>query len=407
MRFAIKTFGCRTNIAESEWLISKLLAQGFCVDNTDPDILIINTCTVTENATRKIRQFINATHTKKPAGSIIVFGCGVRQKDNQYSAMDAVDMSLDDEEEVYEYVIEKFASTSPQLETEAPNSVLRSRATIKVQEGCNEFCSYCIIPLVRGRERSLPLKQIIAMAKQKEQEGYHEIVLTGTHIGHYGLDLEPALSIRTLVDAILEATHDIRIRISSIEPEMFDLALYEIFGYDRVCPHIHLCLQSGSDTVLSLMGRRYTTKEFQIIVQKVREVRPDIAITTDVIVGFPGEKEEHFQETKQYIERIAFAKLHVFPFSVRPQTRAGYMTDMIDMETIQERSRILQQLSEKLETAYATSYIGQSVDVVFENEYKGISGNYLEVYVSDPHEPRTLSTVTITKVKERFKVEGR
>lgn len=407
MQFFVKTLGCRTNIAESEWLIKELIREGFTYSETKPQLVIVNSCTVTHVADRKTRQSIRSIKKQYPQSIIVVTGCGARNENISYDSMEEVDHVIPSIDQVKKTIIETYRHTSPSFDLDfKKDEVFHTRATVKVQEGCNSFCSYCIIPLVRGRERSIPLETVEHEISSCINDNVPEIVLTGTHLGHYGLDLDSDMNIGKLISHILRMGDDFRIRLSSIEPEKYSDSFYEIFENPRVCPHIHLCLQSGSQKVLEDMGREYLLSHFADIVNSLREIRPELAVTTDVIAGFPTETRAEFDNSKKFIEEVGFAKLHVFPYSVRPQTRAGYLDKSVPNAELTARSQELRTLSNELGRGFVQNNLNSEREVVFETETVGITDNYIKASVICPQIPGTIKKIKLISEIGPLRAEG-
>ncbi|GAF95704.1 unnamed protein product, partial [marine sediment metagenome] len=294
-------------------------------------IYILNTCTVTHIADRKSRHLLRLARRRNPDALIIAIGCYAERAAGELAQVAGADMVLGNEEKarLLDVLGERgLISTSSAL---CP-PMLRTRSLVKIQEGCNQFCSYCIVPLVRGRERSLPLDEAVAEVRARVEMGYREVVLTGTQIGSYRQSLE------CLIQRILAETEITRLRLSSLQPQEITMGLLALWQDERLCRHLHLPLQSGSDPVLKRMGRRYSAADYEEAVARVREAMPDVAITTDVMVGFPGETDEEFEESYRFCQRIAFANIHVFPYSQRPATPAALMPEKIDERVKKERS---------------------------------------------------------------------
>lgn len=384
------------NQAETEELAQRFLAAGFRIVsiNDAADAYVINTCTVTHIADRKSRQIIRQAKRSNPAALIAATGCYVNASPDDVQNVGHIDLLVNnkDKPRIAEIISEALgvwqdAHTPP---AEWPHS--RTRSFIKIEDGCNKLCSFCIVPLARGRERSVPPDDVIRTVNERVALGHKEVVLTGVHIGAYGKDLKskPRPNLNALVEAILTRTNVSRLRLSSIEPMDFTPEMLAIWRNPRVCRHVHLPLQSGSDTVLKRMRRRYTAARFAEIVAQIREAIPDVAITTDIIVGFPGETDDEFQQTYCFAEEVAFAGIHVFKYSPRRGTLAATMPDQVPYETKKARSEALIQLATASSRAFAKRFIGQVVDVLYESEiingservWEGLTDNYLRVHTA-------------------------
>lgn len=388
MKFYIYTLGCKVNAYESEVMKEKLLANGYIYDEEHPDIVIVNTCSVTNMADNKSKKMVR--HFKKlfPKSKIVVAGCSTENKEKEYSNMD-IDILIGNvkKSEIVELLKEDnykyFAHTRklPFEDMTINSFTTHNRAFIKIEDGCDNFCSYCIIPFTRGSIRSKDFEKVISEVKTLVEHGHKEIVLTGIHTGSYnseGKDLTDVIHEISKIDGLE------RIRISSIEAtELNDKFLEELKVNSKICNHLHIPIQSGSNTILKSMKRKYTLDEYEKIIDKVRNVRPNISISTDLIVGFPGESEELFKETLDTLNRIKFSKIHVFPYSKRDGTAAALMPNQIDEAIKKDRSRVVFELSSKFEEEYAIKFIGSEIEVLVETGNIGTSSNYLKVLLND------------------------
>ena len=396
MTFHIYTLGCKVNSYESDVMSDDLKNHGYIeVPLTEPaDISIINTCSVTNTADQKSRKIIHHVRKQNPGGIVVAVGCSIQ---NSGSSVDdgVADILIGNvgkskiTEFISEYVKtnEKQASISAidhvKFETMKLNNFSKTRAFVKIQDGCNNFCSYCIIPYTRGNVRSKLAKDVLEEVNTLVKNGHKEIVLTGIHTGGYGLDLDD-YGFADLLYELVQIKGLERIRISSIEiTELNNHVLKLIKEYPILVDHLHIPLQSGSNTVLKRMNRKYNTSEFIAKVNEIRSIRPNISLTTDVIVGFPGETEEEFLETNDTIKRVGFSKLHVFPYSRRTGTAADTMENQISEPIKKERVHSLIALSKELEQAYFEKFIGSEMVVLSETEKDGYltghTGNYLTV----------------------------
>ncbi|MBI5152656.1 MiaB/RimO family radical SAM methylthiotransferase [Candidatus Peregrinibacteria bacterium] len=406
-RIAFKTLGCKANRAESDLLSEKLEMAGHkIVDSYGwPDIYIVNTCSVTNEADKKSRQAIRALKRSCSKARIFVFGCGVLAHRDFYKSMPEVDFAAAEPSEILKKI---RGGRGCWRGTGVNLNVNRTRAVIKIQDGCNNSCSYCIVRILRGREKSYPMKEILKRINQKVSEGYKEIVLTGINItswrGTGVLERDGGVNDFTdLIRMILDNTAVNRLRISSIEPESVNRKFSLLLREQRLCPHIHLPLQSGSNKILELMRRKYDTKKFAAACRLIKSFSPDAAITTDIIVGFPNETEKDFQETVRLCEKIEFAKIHVFPYSPRRGTPASVMPDQIDVKIKARRAKILRNLSDKLRLKFIKARLGKIYEVLFEerkrgaadNVWSGLTPNYIKVNVNS----RSLNANIIKKIK--------
>ncbi len=382
LSFSIKTLGCKVNQYESE-LISENLAFLGLKKEAFPcgDFSIINACSVTKKTESKVRNYIyKALKTSKK--KIILCGClSPELKSFAIEKNIAVIANLNKINDTVFYITGKNAPLKFLTSFSA-----KTRAFVKIQEGCNSFCSYCIIPYLRSVLQSKPFEHILQEILNLESRGYKEIVLTGTHIGKYKYK---NFALHNLLNYLIKNTSDkIRFRLSSIEPNEITAPLIEILKNKKVCPHMHIPLQSASTKILKLMNRKYTYTDFRSLISKLRNSIENLTITTDIIVGFPGETEEDFKETLQAIKENQFIKVHIFPFSKRPFTKAKDMKYQIPSKTINERKKYLEDVSSRFTFLAKKEWIGKTVTVLFERKnksmqefYEGFSENYLKVLV--------------------------
>lgn len=358
------------------------------------DIYIINTCTVTNMSERKSRQILRRAKELNPKSILCVVGCYAQVAKDELSKMKEIDIVLgtNDRANIVECV-ENFINSKKKIQEVSDIMAQRkylewggiaytdkARAEIKVQDGCDRYCTYCLIPYARGPVRSRDLEEVYEEVSKIAESGIKEIVITGIHISSYGKDLNPKL---TLID-LLEKIHDVqgieRIRLGSLEPLIITEDFVErLKKLPKICNHFHLSLQSGCNATLERMNRRYTTADFRKIVSILRKNIPEVALTTDIIVGFPGETEEEFNETHEFLREIAFSKMHVFKYSPRKGTKAAGFKNQVDGITKNKRSDILIALSNKNEEKFAKQYIGKEINVLFENETEGHTTNYIKV----------------------------
>ena len=401
MTFNIYTLGCKVNTYESNVMSDLLKNKGYkeVSTNDKADISIINTCTVTNTADRKSFKTIRHAIKQNENSIIVVVGCMSQNKKDEVLKVDGVNIVLGNigKSKVVEYIDEYIKTKNKKLDifdmmdaTFEPmilNNFNKTRAFIKIQDGCNNYCAFCIIPYVRGNVRSKDKELVLKEANNLIENGHKEIVLTGIHTGHYGSDLDN-YTFSDLLTELCKIKGLERLRISSIEiTELDDNFLNVLNNNKTLVDHMHIPLQSGSDSVLKRMNRKYDKKYFIDKIDKIRKIRPLISITTDVIVGFPGETEEEFNETIETIKKIKFTKLHVFPYSRREGTVADSMDNQIDEKTKHERVKILMNLSIELEKEYMNKFINKEV-VFIPEVYKdgyliGHTGNYLQVKVKE------------------------
>ena len=409
MKFMIYTLGCKVNAYESEVMKEKLLANHYVYEENTPDIVIINTCSVTNIADQKSRKMVR--HFKKlyPNSTLVVAGCSSFHKQEEYQKM-GIDILLGNQQKgkIVELLENYFETQKPYVffpdtrqlpfeDMQIDKFTTHTRAYVKIQDGCDNFCSYCVIPYVRGSIRSKDFHSALKEIETLVKNGHQEIVLTGIHTGSYGYKTEHDLT--DLIHEMSKLEKLKRIRISSIEvTELNDKFLDEQARKPKICNHLHIPLQAGSDEILKQMNRKYTLKEFSNKIKKIREIRPDISITTDVIVGFPGETEELFLKTMKTVKEFAFSKIHVFPYSVREGTKAAIMPHQVSKEEKHERSKRLIALSEELENKYAQKFLGKTLEVLIEKNNEGFTSNYLKVKSQTPLENNTLVFLKITNI---------
>lgn len=399
---AFYTLGCKVNQYETAALASLFARRGYKVseDFEGPaDVYVINTCTVTRTADQKSRQAIRRAIRRNPDAVVVVTGCYAQVNPEAVAAIPGVDVVVGTfgRERLVDLVEEAMATGQqvvavadfPQecrFEELPAFFTSRTRAYLKIQEGCRDFCTYCLVPYARGPVRSREPVAVLREARRLLTTGFRELVLTGTHIGLYGSDLEPPVNLAELIARILELPGLTRLRLSSIEPKEVTPALVDLMAQDRrFCPHLHIPLQSGADEILCRMGRRYTTAEYEALVTFLRERIPDVAITTDVMVGFPGETDEAFESTVTFVRRVGFAGLHVFKFSPRPGTPAATFTPQVPEVVKERRKSVLLRLSEELAHAFASRFLGRVVSVLVEGKnergfWEGLTEHYVPVF---------------------------
>ncbi|MEV5028644.1 tRNA (N(6)-L-threonylcarbamoyladenosine(37)-C(2))-methylthiotransferase MtaB [Paenibacillus sp. LPE1-1-1.1] len=396
---AFYTLGCKVNFYDTEAIWQLFKNEGYeQVDfEATADVYLINTCTVTNTGDKKSRQIIRRAVRRNPDAVIAVTGCYAQTSPAEIMAIEGVDLVIgtQDREKIMTFVnqiqddrkpvnaVRNIMKTRDFEELDVPDFSERTRAFLKIQEGCNNFCTFCIIPWSRGLSRSRAPQSVLEQAKQLVASGYKEIVLTGIHTGGYGDDMENYNLTSLLWD--LDKVEGLeRIRISSIEASQIDDAMIDVLNRSsKMCRHLHIPLQAGEDSVLKRMRRKYTTAEFAAKIKRLHEAMPGVAITTDVIVGFPGETEEMFEEGFRFMEDLKFAEMHVFPYSKRTGTPAARMDEQVDDEVKNERVHKLIDLSEKMQLAYAKQYVGQVLDVIPERDYKGAPGTGLVMGYTD------------------------
>ncbi len=391
----LETHGCKLNQADTQLLARELATAGYDVarKTEDADVYVLNTCTVTHVADRKARQAVRAAKRRNPNGLVVVTGCYAQRAPDDLRSMPEIDLVVGNvDKPSLARMIGRLASDPDTAcaigDDEALSQVLRirSRAMVKIQEGCDQVCAYCIVPTVRGRERSIPVDEIVSTANAYADIGCREVVLTGTQLGSYGFDLED-VNIVGLVRNLLERTEVPRIRISSLQPQDISDELLELWEDPRLCPHFHVPLQSGSDSILKAMRRRYTSAEFQDSVRRIKESVRGAAVTADVIVGFPGETESDFRDSVAACVEAELASTHVFPYSIRPGTSAAYYKDQIKPPRKSARVKELAEVVDGLAREFREASVGQTRQVLWERAessdgvtaWLGLTDNYLRV----------------------------
>ncbi|MFM8269693.1 MAG: tRNA (N(6)-L-threonylcarbamoyladenosine(37)-C(2))-methylthiotransferase MtaB, partial [Pseudomonadota bacterium] len=383
MRIAFKTFGCRANSNDTDALYLEAIRRGYTpVSETEPaDAYVINTCTVTENADRDARHQAHRFKRQNQGGLVALVGCYAQVGREELLKLPEVDFLVGtaNKFKTLDYFEEAFRTGKIEkdrvelakgfLPEHFPGS-RNARATIKIQDGCNYKCSFCIIPEARGRSRSLPLQTVLQQVRDAHEQGFQEIVLTGIHLAHYGWDQNTDLA--KLLEAIFEIKNGPRVRVSTLDPFEIPDNLIDLLRHEpRLCPHFHIALQSGNDEILRSMRRLYKAHEFTDVSVKLKNANPDTFVGVDVIVGFPGEGENEFQDTVKLLKNSYWTKLHVFSFSARRGTVAAELTPAVPEAIIAERSKILRDLSEKRYEMFLNSQIGKEKAVVFEKLSKG------------------------------------
>jgi threonylcarbamoyladenosine tRNA methylthiotransferase MtaB len=398
-RFSVLTLGCKLNQYESECIRQSLANRGWEYRdfNEGADVYIINTCTVTQKTDARCRNAVRKAKRISPEAVIIVTGCYSETQPERLSAMPETDLVLGNSQKAaIPGILDEMSGQAPDVEGGAAGQfpvieefLDHSRAFIKVQEGCDASCSYCIIPRARGGSSSVPADQILRQVDILQSNGYNEIVLTGIHIGRYGYELDGGMNLARLIDKILENTDDLRLRLSSIEvTEVTSDLIRLIKGTERIASHLHIPLQSGDDEILESMNRPYTTGYFSEKISELISECEGIAVGTDIMVGFPGETDRHFKYTYEFVSRLPLAYFHVFSFSRRPGTKAWDMQHQVAPEVKKKRSRKLIALGRRKKTEFMKSRIGrcelclvQGPQHRFSRFSRTISGNYNEVYI--------------------------
>ena len=406
MKVAFHTLGCKVNQYETEAMREQFEKDGFqSVGEEDfADVYVINTCTVTNMGDKKSRQIISRARRTNPDAIIAAVGCYSQMAPKEVSEIPGVDVVLGtrNKGDVVYYVNKAKDEGQPQVHVQPvlQNKKFedlkiedyqdKTRAFLKIQDGCNRFCTYCTIPYARGSVCSKDPNKVLEEVKELAAHGFKEVILSGIHTASYGLDLEGNINLINIIEEIEKIEGIERIRIGSIEPAFFTEEVIEkIKGFKKLCPHFHLSLQSGCDATLKRMNRRYTAKEYEESVNMLRKTLLDVSISTDVIVGFPGETEEEFNETYEYLKKIHLTKTHVFKYSPRKGTKAADMPNQVDGNIKDIRSKALIELSDKNEYDFNKKFIGRVMDVLIEKEikdkpdfYEGYTRNYIKVIVN-------------------------
>ena len=404
MKIAMATLGCKVNQSDAATLAAELAAQGHEIvsSRSVADVYILHTCTVTQKADYQSRQLIRRAIRQNPSGKIIITGCYAQTQPEVLKAIPGVDwiVGVGEQEKIPVFVDRREKQQKAQVISSAIEEVRsfreerdplfgkRNRAYLKVQDGCNSFCSYCIVPYTRGRNRSLPWERALSRVQALCASGFQEIILTGIHLGTYGEDLIPPRSLADLLPAMEGENTGLRLRLSSIEPREVTPQLIAYLSRSKiVCPHLHIPLQSGDDGVLQRMNRDYSSVFFEGLVNRLIAAIPGLAIGIDVIGGFPGEDDRAFQNTVNFIERLPIAYLHVFPFSKRKGTKAASFPEPVPSQTIKARCQVLRDLGGTKRRAFYQAFLGKKVKVLVESRdrdggfWKGYSPNYIPVLI--------------------------
>jgi len=436
-RVAFYTLGCKVNQYDTQAMMEQFESRGYRIVDFDEkaDIYVINTCTVTNLADRKSRQMIRKAYRTNPEAAIVVVGCFAQRSAEEAAKIPGVKLVLGTQERhrIVDLVEQAQSSGEVMVDVrdimkvrEFENTPIssyegRTRAILKVQEGCNQFCTYCIIPYTRGPIRSRRPQEVLEEARRLADAGFKEIVLTGIHLASYGMDLQKELEGVNLV-YLLEKLNAIeglaRIRLGSIEPNFITPEFVKgIVKLHKVCRHFHVPLQSGSDTVLQRMKRRYTTQQYGQAIGMIRDSFPDAAITTDVMVGFPGETDAEFEETVNFVQEIGFSRLHVFQYSRREGTPAAQFPNQVPLKIKEQRSRVLIDVGHRMAQRYMEGFVGRVEEVYFEQEspcgaqtYEGYTQHYIRVVAHGQRDLKgQILKVELKEVKDDYmvgKVQG-
>ncbi|MFC1935685.1 tRNA (N(6)-L-threonylcarbamoyladenosine(37)-C(2))-methylthiotransferase MtaB [Chloroflexota bacterium] len=396
----IETHGCKLNQADSQALAWRFAQAGYCLveETAQADVCLVNTCTVTHVADRKARHALRDARRHNPHAVVVATGCYAQRAPHQLAQLDGVNLVLGNTQKdiLVNQVNQLLDLPKASCSTGTPRSEeavasLRTRAMVKIQEGCDQVCAYCIVPKVRGRERSIHPDVVVALIQRLVAEGCQEVVLTGTQLGTYGFET-PGPSLAGLINRILRRTSVPRLRVSSLQPQELSPELLDLWDDSRLCPHFHLPLQSGSAAVLKAMRRRYSPQQYVDAVEGIQQRVPRATVTTDVIVGFPGETEERFQESYQLCQEVRFAGFHIFPYSARPGTSAAHLEPKVEAREKRLRMVTMLALAREQVHSYRQSLLGTTCPVLWETSrsvagaqiWSGLTDNYVRVATVSP-----------------------
>jgi threonylcarbamoyladenosine tRNA methylthiotransferase MtaB len=407
-RIAFKTLGCRLNQYETDALVTDFDKAGYQLVGVDelPDVVVVNTCTVTNQSDQKSRTTISQAARANRDAVVVVTGCMANNFKEKLEGQDNITFVVENNRKssILSLVDAHFSgeilhpNQLPQdvFRYEPVQKSLHTRSAVKVQDGCDNFCTFCIIPMVRGRAVSRPVAEVLESVRKTIENGFKEIVITGVNIGRYE---DGEARFEDLLAQVLEVPGDFRVRISSLEPDGFGDRFVDLFKHPKLMPHLHLCLQSGSDKTLLRMRRMYDVEQFRKTVNLFRSVYPDFNFTTDIIVGFPGETEEEFQETLDAVREFNFSHVHTFKYSVRKGTRAERLENHIPEKIKTERSAQIRILSEENKRGYYQSLIGKTQDVLVEKVTKTKASGYGDLYIPVEFQANDIKKNTIQTVK--------
>jgi len=421
-RVAFYTLGCKMNAHETAYMEERFKEAGYEIVpfNEEADVYVVNTCTVTSTADAKSRKAIRRAKQRNPKALVVATGCYGEVYPEEVERVKEADFITGNAEKftMVELVEKRLRGEVPRVFVKGvwkdrrfyPLTLRhyegKSRAFLKVQQGCELFCTYCVIPKARGKMLSLPHQEALRQVKELVEAGYKEIILTGTHLGAYGKEFE-GWSLARLVEEIVKLPELYRVRISSVEPLEFTPELIEVItSSEKVAPHFHIPLQSGSKRVLERMGRRYSPEDYRRVVEEILKRRPEACIGTDVMVGFPGESEEEFEETLKLVESIPFGYLHVFPYSKREGTVAARLKDSVPPEVKKKRAEVLREVGKRKSLEYRRRFLGKELPAVVLSETEGgrstaLTDNYIRIILDRRVEPGETVKVKLTQVKEK------
>ncbi len=405
MRFAITTLGCKVNQYDSAVIESRFSEAGMerCGFDEVADVYVVNTCTVTDRADTESLKLARRARRRNPAARVIMTGCLAQASPEKLARAPEVDQviglaRIDDllsaatDSNLPRVMVSNLRKEKVSLRVGAVVPAGQTRAFLKLQEGCDQFCSFCIVPFSRGMSRSVPPREVLDVLDSLHDQGFKEVILSGVHLGGYGKDLTPAVTLERLLEMIDERCRIGRVRLSSIDPEELSDGIIDIVGgSEKFCPHFHLPLQAGEDQLLEKMRRRYQTNHYRERIERILALMPDAAIGTDLIVGFPGETGEHFKRYFTFVESLPLAYFHVFPYSVRSGTTAAKFSGRVDAGEIKRRSELLRELGENRRLNFARRFIGARLKVLIEEtrepgsqRLRGYSRNYIKVLIQGP-----------------------
>jgi threonylcarbamoyladenosine tRNA methylthiotransferase MtaB len=412
---AFKTLGCRLNQYETEALASQFSRNEYEIVEFDKsaDVYVVNSCTVTNQSDQKTRTVVNQASRSKHQPMVVVMGCMSPEQQKHFAENSTITYIVDNEKKssVFQLVDAHFKGELVQKEQlpndrfnyELTDPLFHTRSFIKIQDGCDNFCTFCIIPSVRGVAISRPAGEVLENIRQAVENGYKEIVITGVNISRYD---DEGLNFEGLIEKILNMPEDFRLRISSMEPDEIHDKFFSLLNHPKLCPHLHLCLQSGSDRILLKMNRMYTMPTFRKLVEKIKAVNPLFNLTTDIMVGFPGETDSDFEETLHASKEIGFTHIHTFKYSRRSGTRADRMTEQVPEITKTRRSELIRNVSIENQIEFYSRFIGKTQTVLVERIVKGIATGYGENYIpvrftaADNVAENQLIRVNLTEVKK-------
>lgn len=415
-KVAFYTLGCKVNQYETNSMMEEFINAGYEVVDYESfaDVYVVNTCTVTNMSDRKSRQILRRAKEINNDSTLCAVGCYAQVAKSELEKIDEIDLILgtNDKRNIVQKVeaylknhkrlteVSDIMDERKYVEWETVAYTDKARAEVKIEDGCDRYCTYCIIPYARGPVRSRKIEDVCEEVRRIVSTGIKEVVITGIHISSYGKDLPGKPTLIELLEKINDINGVERIRLGSLEPLIIDDEFVSrIRVLNKVCNHYHLSLQSGCDATLERMNRRYRTEDFRNIVKRLRDNIPDVALTTDIIVGFPGETEDEFNQTYTFLNEVKFSKMHVFKYSPRRGTKAEHFPNQVDGNVKEERSNALIEMSNKNENEFARQYIGKEVEVLFEREKDGHTTNYLEVESEGSYVPNEIVKVKVKNVK--------